>query len=338
MKKIKQILRKCKKGLQLLMRFIKKPSLTKQQVRERYARTHEIRKSFGKEMPDKTFYIIGTDEGWCGLFAIIAHQLTHIAYAVERGYAPIVDLQNFNNQYLGKKEKFKENAWEYFFQQPLGYGLNDINKAQNVIQSVFYPDPPDKKYRISYATTIYDTDAIAYWREIFQKYVRFNQSTENFIQSKYNELLKNKERVLGVLCRGTDYTTLKPHNHPIQPEPIEVIERTKKAMEEWNCDYIYLATEDADIYDLFVKHFADKLILDDANRWRTTDLSNGKSIADLFSDKLEKYNDGVKYLSQIYLLSQCTCFIAGSTRGSLGVLLMSNGFEKYYIYNLGAYK
>jgi hypothetical protein len=141
-----------------------------------------------------------------------------------------------------------------------------------------------------------------------------------------------------VLCRGTDYTTLKPRNHPIQPEPIEVVERAKKAMEEWNCDYLYLATEDADIYDLFVKHFADKLILDDANRWRTTDLSGGKSNAALFSDKIEKCSDGEKYLSQIYLLSQSTCFIAGSTRGSLGVLLMSNGFEKYYIYNLGAYK
>ena len=321
-----------------VMRFIKKRFPSSRQKQLEYARTHEIKKSFGKEMPEKTFYIIGADEGWCGLFALIAHQLTHIAYAVERGYVPIVDLQNFNSQYLGGKEKFKENAWEYFFQQPGGYGLNDITKAQNVIQSVFYPDPPDKKYRISYANTIYDTDAIAYWGVMFKKYVRFNQSTGNFIQCKYNELLKNKGRVLGILCRGTDYTTLKPRNHPIQPEPIEVIERAEKAMKEWNCDYIYLATEDADIYELFVKHFADKLMSDDAKRWRTTDLAEGKSNASLFSDKSEKCNEGVKYLYQIYLLSQCTCFIAGSTRGSLGVLLMSTGFENYYIYNLGVYK
>jgi hypothetical protein len=189
MRKIIKFTLKCAKRV---MRLLKKLL----QYRQEYARTHEIRKSFGKEMPDKTFYIIGADEGWCGLFAIIAHQLTHIAYAVERGYIPIVDLQNFNNQYLGKKEKFKENAWEYFFQQPMGYGLNDVNKAQNVIQSVFYPDPPDKKYRISYATTIYDTYAITYWGEMFKKYVRFNENTENFIQNRYNELLKYKGRVL----------------------------------------------------------------------------------------------------------------------------------------------
>ena len=336
-----------KRTIQLFLKKMKELFMNKHQKilqfqlsNREYAQNHEIRKSFGKKMPDKTFYIIGADEGWCGLFAIVAHQLTHIAYAVERGYIPIVDLQNYNNQYLGKEEMFKENAWEYFFQQPMGYGLNDISKAKNVIKSVFAQDPPDKKYRIGYATTIYDTDAIAYWGEMFKKYVRLNPSSEKKLSSKYNELLKDRGRVLGVHCRGTDFTTLKPLHHPIQPEPMEVIEKTKKAMEEWHCDYLYLATEDADIYDLFVKHFGDKLILDDAARWRITDLSEGKSNSELLSssDKLSRYNGGLEYLSQVCLLSQCTCFIGGSTRGTLGVLLMSNGFENYYIYNLGVYK
>lgn len=333
-KKVPFILNFAKRGV----RFLKRPLLKRRQKKLEYARTHETKKSFGNAMPEKTFYIVGADEGWCGLFAIIAHQLTHIAYAVELGYHPVIDLQNFNSQYIGKREKFKENAWEYFFQQPVGYGLSDISKAQNVIQSVFYPDPPDERYRISYATTIYDSSAIAYWREMFKKYVRFNQRTEDFIKNKRAQLFKNKKRILGVLCRGTDFTTLKPHNHPIQPEPIEVIDRVNKAMKEWKCDFVYLATEDADIYDLFVAHFRDKLILDDAHRWRTSDLLDGKSNANLFFDKKEKCNEGVKYLSQIYLLSQCTCFIAGSTRGSLGAMLMSEGFEKHYIYNLGFYK
>ena len=58
-----------------------------------YSDAGEVRKSYGQLHKDKTFYVIGVDEGWCGKFAIIVHQLTHIAYAVENGLLPVVDLK-----------------------------------------------------------------------------------------------------------------------------------------------------------------------------------------------------------------------------------------------------
>ena len=109
-----------------------------------------MRKSYGQLHKDKTFYVIGVDEGWCGMFAILVHQLTHIAYAVENGLLPVVDLKNYTSQYLSFEDRFKINAWEIFFEQPSGYNLNDIKKAKNVIYSVSYFDPPDIKYLMPY--------------------------------------------------------------------------------------------------------------------------------------------------------------------------------------------
>lgn len=286
-------------------------------------------------MPDKIFYVIGVDMGWCGLFAIVSHQLAHIAYAVERGYTPIVDLQNFNSQYRQSKNA---NAWEYFFEQPMSLQLDKIKRSKHVIHSVCYEDPPDKKYRFSYDTTIYDEKKIKYWRNMYRKYIRINEvKRDSFFKTK-TELFSNKGRILGVHLRGTDFIKLEPKNHPIQPVPSEVLERVKIALLEWNCDHVYLATEDADIYDFFQSDLGEKLIRHNVIRWRKEDLGLTKSNANVFSDVHKRINSGSEYLCNMYLLSQCSCFISGNTRGALGVMLMTEGFDEYYTYNLGLYK
>ena len=95
-----------------------------------------IKISYGYDFPEKTFYLININEGWCGLFAILAHQITHIAFAVDNEMIPVVDLQNNPSQYLESCRLFKENAWEYFFEQPCGYSLSDIKKAKNIVINI----------------------------------------------------------------------------------------------------------------------------------------------------------------------------------------------------------
>jgi hypothetical protein len=309
------------------------------QRRMPYYKTHEVKKCLGAKMPDKTFYVIGFDEGWTGLFGIVKHQLMHIIYAVERGYIPIIDLQHYYSQYLTFNELFKENAWEYFFEQPTKYGLNDIRSAKNIIKSVQNAFPPAQQWNIHCSNVSDNPQSFLYAKEIFSKYIRLNTKTKNFVTKKQQELLENKGRILGVLCRGTDYTQLKPKGHSIQPAPEEVISKAEEVMAQYHCESLYMATEDADIYDLFVAHFGDKLIFNAVPKWRGADLPKGKSNSKRLSynDKQGKIQGGVTYLSQIYLLSQCTCFIGGSTYGSLGVLLMSNSFDYVHIFNKGFY-
>lgn len=302
-----------------------------------FYKKNEVVQENGEEYTEKVFYIIGFDEGWCGLYAIVMHQLTHIAYALDKGYVPVIDLCNFKNAYLQENLLGNENSWEYFFEQPMNHRLEDINKAKKVIYSVRYPDPPDNRYRISYAKTIYDKAQVRYWGNLFKLYIRFESSVEAIIKERRNILFANKGKVLGVILRGTDFITLKPSNHPVQPDIQEAILIVRQALHDWGCDYIYLATEDADIYHAFLFEFGHRLIDNESNRWTVKDLEDGKSNSDLFVSKEQKINEGIKYLSEIYCLSTCHSFIGGNTRGSLGALLMSNGFENQFIFDLGLY-
>jgi hypothetical protein len=60
---LKNLLYKYKRKIQLF--FLSRNRVHSQSI--------EKTKSYGKNYPDKTFYVIRADEGWCGLFAIVTH-------------------------------------------------------------------------------------------------------------------------------------------------------------------------------------------------------------------------------------------------------------------------
>jgi hypothetical protein len=317
--------------------WLKRKYRAKRSSEKKYNKENERFETRGSDFPNLVFYISGFDEDWCGLFAIVTHQLTHIVYAVEKGYIPIIDLKNYPSQYLVKSESPDLNIWEVYFEQPELYSLEDVIKAKNVVLSLSYHEPPDKSYLIPYENAIYDDNKINYWSDYFKKYIRIKREYINIFDMFFAKYRNNGERILGVLARGTDYVTLQPKGHPVQPTTELILNDAKKLMDEWNCQFLFLATEDQEIYDSFESVFGNKLIKDDSRRWTIKDLDNGKSNSQLFASQKEKLEEGQKYLRQIYLLSRCNVFLGGSTKGSLGVLLMTEGFEYKKIYNLGYY-
>lgn len=58
-----------------------------------------------KQNADKTFYVIGWNDEGGGLFWIVNKVCMHIAYALDHGYIPVVDLKNYITQYTLKNEK-----------------------------------------------------------------------------------------------------------------------------------------------------------------------------------------------------------------------------------------
>lgn len=84
--------------------FIKNTILYKIARRvKRYIHEFKIRerkKSWGNDYPDKTFYVIRIDFPMAGLFAIVKSYLSHVEYALDRGYIPVIDMKNCKNQFL----------------------------------------------------------------------------------------------------------------------------------------------------------------------------------------------------------------------------------------------
>ncbi|GMO35689.1 MAG: hypothetical protein Ta2B_15790 [Termitinemataceae bacterium] len=299
----------------------------------------ELKVSFGNENPDKTFYIIRcgvkTIEG-TGLFAIVMHTLTHIAYATEHGWVPVVDLQNIDNQYLDANLLGKENAWEYFFLQPMDYTLKDIQHSKNIVISRRM-DSPRKKYYVSPLAILNDEYLFMYYKNLFKNYIRYTEKVQSYLDSDYNRILKNKERVLGVLVRGTDYTLKKAPMHHIQPDFHEVIKKAQAVMESYTYTYIYIATESQECYDLFKNYFGEKLLDSGQKRYSEDDLKNVQWLSQVRFEGDNKVCRGFEYLSTINMLSKCTSFIGGLVSPIPAVYFMADKFEYDFIYELGFY-
>lgn len=82
-----------------------------------------------------TYYIIRRKLTDVGLFSNFIVFAGHIRYALTKGWLPVVDMQNYPNAYLAPEKFGKENAWEYYFEQPLRIGLEQAYNGENVILS-----------------------------------------------------------------------------------------------------------------------------------------------------------------------------------------------------------
>jgi len=292
--------------------------------------------SYGPDYSDKYFYIIGFPRNEDGLLFIVLCNLSHICYSIKKGYIPVIDQQNFEDQYKTSNEFLPKNSWEIYFNQPFGYKLDDIKNSKNIILSNKL-QMPNKYFTIDFDIFM-DVQKLTYFKEMFKKSIIFNKKTMDYLISSYNTIFNTKTNILGILCRGTDYLLKKPGGHPIQPEPHDVIIKADEILIKYNCNYIYLATEDQDILEMFQSRFGDKLITNNQRRFSKKDFLKYNYISQIVkTDDNEKYNLGLNYLSTIYNLSKCDYFIGGKTAGSIGVYLMSNNFIFDYIWELGYY-
>lgn len=258
--------------------------------------------------------------------AFLNNVIGNMIYCLSEGYIPYINI---------KSKDTDKNIWEMYFEQPYKieiekkYYKNSVKCPVN--QSVFRPT----------FYNIYIEDELKLWGQVYNKFIKFNHDTEKYIEGEYNRLIKNDMKVLGVLCRGTDYTTTKPKCHPIQPSVEEVIEFAKKTMSKFGYDYIYLATDEKRIEEQFKKVFPNKVITNKRKYYDDIYYSNDniKLIGQVhFNRDNDDYYKGLEYLSSLVILSRCSALIGGNCGGTSAALYMNNmKYEYTYIFNLGLY-
>ena len=288
----------------------------------------------GTHYHEQTFYIIRRNNSRVGLFSMYITTAGHIKYALDKGYVPIVDMCNYHNAYQEEADHGKVNSWEYFFFQPQDYSLSDAYSGKNIILSNILP------------TEIRPNDSMAFlrnkdgllneWRKMICRYIKVSP----YIQEEVNKIFENfsdggKTKVLGVLCRGTDYIKLKPKGHPIQPNISELFDKVDEIKMKYKCDKIFLATEDASYENAFKKRYGNCLLTIIEKK---VDYSGGY-LSDTINDQKQetKISTGLNYLKKILLLSKCQCFVAGRTSGTVGVMLQDHNFECTYFFDKGSY-
>ena len=290
---------------------------------------HYVRKGNPKK---PTYYIIRRKLDFVGLFSNYIVFASHIRHALSKGWLPVIDMQNYPNAYLEPEKLGKENAWEYFFEQPLRIGLEEAYNGENIIlangDAVWFPWQD---------MTIYENKTVlTEWRMLVKwGLLRIKPQLMESILAVKDELFPKNRRVLGVFLRGTDYIANRPYGHPIPP-PIEyAMGVVLSKLQEWQYTRIFLSTEDKDILQVFKSLFKDVCFTIDREY---ADCKPGQIYV---NSRINRENDrfltAKDYLTELVLLSQCNSFITARSSGSLGVMMMANDFEHVLAFNLGNY-
>ena len=96
----------------------------------------------GNLNPGKVFYVIQRHPGY-GIFSNLTFVVNHIKIALDMGFIPIVDMENYTTIYNENKKIFNTyNSWEYYYEQVSPYSLEEVYKSMNIIvtSNIFYSE------------------------------------------------------------------------------------------------------------------------------------------------------------------------------------------------------
>ena len=265
-----------------------------------------------------------------GLFSYYIRFIAEIEEAISHNMTPVVDMLNYKSPFHGENEVGKVNAWEQFFEQPCGVGVEEALQSGKA-RYIWYDNPPI--HPNDSLDFLYNDDFLKYYHLIQTKYLRIKPD----LVSEYEENVKSMfsgERVVGVLARGTDYSGIRPWYHPIQPDTEQILPVVRKYMKDYDCTKVFLATEDESILERFKTEFGTNLVYVDQKRLNGSDcwLHENKEWTSISPVKRAR-----DYLGAIYALSKCNGIVSGRTSGAVGALLMSDGYEFKHIFTFGRY-
>ena len=267
----------------------------------------------GKNLPKRRVKTLMPDFDWF-LFYNTVFQLdciSHIVYELAMGYIPLID--------------DTWGVWKQFFEQPV-----ESLKENERMEDIGLSDEP---------STLYTPTLIPYckkvrklWTRLIYDYCRLNENEKQYIENECRDVLGKGNRVLAVVCRGTDYKTA---NMEKQPEVCDVIALAEKWMSKYNYDKIYLATEEEAIFDQFEKAFPGKILVNKRTYYdKAMKDQNVKWIGQVkFDRENDDYLKGLEYLSSIIIVSRCKALMGGYC-GASNMALLYNGeqYERYKIF------
>lgn len=289
----------------------------------------------------RTYYVIAQQNTKVGIYGYLNCFLPHIAYAVAKGYIPVIDMRSYESIYIPRERFGSLNAWELFFRQPMDIGLDDMADG-NVIRCpdmLWYHGMPNSCPMMS-------EKELAMWASLYQKYVRHNEKAEAYIADEMARILEDPGRTVGVIYRGTTYTKGQATGHPIQPTMKMLADAVEKMMGEHEIDYIYLASDEKSIVDYMNGRFPGKVRINkrvyydevegvDYSRYN---LDGTDIVGNLFARSDNEYLIGIEYISSMNLVANCGYLVAGSCGGCTAVLYM-NGmhYRDRLVFDLGKY-
>ncbi|MDE6604088.1 MAG: hypothetical protein K2K90_18460 [Lachnospiraceae bacterium] len=219
----------------------------------------KMKRCFGGKNPNKEILVIDYPCDKEGLGSIAKCTFTHIMWMTGHGYIPVINLHNYPNQYLNDPG---ENMWEYFFDPVSSVTVDEAYESKHVIiateSDISWHDVEINPYQREYMNQLAGNAD-------FRKIVKFNSVTRQYIDAKMPKEIREGKRVLGVVMRGTDFrkeVAVRYHKEWRKDvvDPNIFLKVCSYYKDELKCEYIFLATEDAEYFEMAQKFFGEKLL------------------------------------------------------------------------------
>lgn len=189
---------------------------------------------------------------------------------------------------------------------------------------------------------IYDEKEIRIYSFLYKNLFFLNEKTKRYVENTYNEVrCKVKGKILGVCCRGTDFISLRPKGHPVQPTVDQVLEKVQQYIAQYGYDKIYVTSEEYKIVKIFEEAYPEKVLTNKKMYYDELFYSNDQVtyIGQVeFDRENDRYLRGIEYFSSVYILSKCNAIIGGNCGATRAALYMNDlNYEEKYIFDLGLY-
>lgn len=265
-------------------------------------------KRYGNENKDKIIYYIHEEGENMGFFAMYRAWLEYLYFADVCGYTPVVR--------AGKNFPYRENMlvhgtgnpFEYYFNQPAAITVQEAKKSNKAILSdLVHRQMVELVFTGKYSHYQYTDRYMAEMAQIVKKYIRFNNHTVNYIRKGMGLADFEKEKILGVHVRGTDFRA-QYDNHPVYVAEEEFFGEIDRIFDQNTYTKIFLATDDERTLKKFTQRYGSLVVFyRDVERSRSNQsVAFGKG-----RRKAHKYFLGLEVIRDMYALSRCKGLIAG---------------------------
>ena len=279
---------------------------------------------------DSRYYIIFRMPPGAGFFSNYMYVLAHIQYAVEHGYKPVIDMENYSTLYNEEGEwRGTKNAWEYYFEQP---GMESLDKAYNsknyiVAEQIYHREyMPYSEKNDSYEIESGKMDVIS---KTLADYIHLKEDISINLESKWDKV-SNGQVVLGVHYRGTD-KKVEHENHYLSPDLERFFFTIDKCLSEHpEITTIFLCTDEYSVIELFEKKYSNVAYNE---CYRATDGSTTGIHNEINNEKGHKYQLGVEVLYDAYMLSKCDYLVySHSNVINAAIIICNDNYKgKYFV-------
>lgn len=306
----------------------------------------ERRKSYGQEHPEKTFYVIrcihSASPFYTGpVFNLLANHsyvLSHLHYARERGYLPVIDQLHYpvyNTQPCPVNGTL--NPWEFFWEQPGGHTLEEAYGSKHVILS---QRNWISEWNLGYDIAKHQDPSIIRRLHELSDMVPLNAATIAYVQRRWEESCAGFQRILGVSYRFAGHAKTSPHrapDHPIQPQTDQLLQAVRQRFDAWGMDAVFLATESADAVRLFQEALGPRLIALERVRQQEGVVYSRQRPNPMYTPQA-LYQTSLDYLTEMELLARCSSLLGTLTSGLRYAIIRNNAaYEHLEILDYGRF-